>query len=276
MVPDAITTQDYQAFRTFLEDASGIVLGENKQYLVTSRLTKLMGENKLDCFGSLMKKIGTDNTLRNRILDAMTTNETSWFRDIFPFDVMKEKLLPEIAKKQPQHVKIWSAASSTGQEPYSLSMMIQDYLQSKPGSLPVNGVQILGTDISPSVLAEARSACYEEVALSRGLSEERRNRYFRRKGKAWELIDDVKKRVSFREFNLMQSYALLGRFDVIYCRNVLIYFSPELKRDILTRMAKALNPNGYLVLGGSESITGHSDNFDMIRWRNGVIYQLKS
>lgn len=276
MLPDAITTQDYQAFRTFLEDASGIVLGENKQYLVTSRLTKLMAENKLDCFGSLMKRIDTDGTLRNRILDAMTTNETSWFRDIFPFDVLKEKLLPEIAKKQPQYVKIWSAASSTGQEPYSLSMMVQDYLVGKPGSLPVNGIQIIGTDISPSVLAEARSATYEEVSLSRGLSEERRNRYFRRKGTAWELIEDIKKRVSFREFNLMQSYALLGKFDAIYCRNVLIYFSPELKRDILSRMAKALNPGGFLILGGSESISGHSENFELVRWRNGVIYQLKS
>lgn len=276
VAPEAITTQDYQAFRKFLEEGSGIVLGENKQYLVTSRLTKLMTENKLDTFGSLMKRIDTDNTLRNRILDAMTTNETSWFRDIFPFDVLKEKLLPEIAKQAKQQVKIWSAACSTGQEPYSLSMMVQEYLISKPGSLPANGIQILGTDISPSVIADARSATYEELTLSRGLSEERRNRYFRRKGTGWELKDEVKSRVSFREFNLMQSYTLLGRFNIIYCRNVLIYFSPELKRDILSRMAKALMPGGYLILGGSESISGYTEDFELVRWRNGVIYQLKS
>lgn len=276
MTPDAITSQDYQAFQKFLENASGIVLGDNKQYLVTSRLTKIMAENKLDCFSTLMKRIGTDSALRNRILDAMTTNETSWFRDIFPFDVLKEKLLPEIAQKKPAQVKIWSAACSSGQEPYSLSMMVQEYLASKPGSLPMNAVQIIGTDISPSVLAAARSASYEEVTISRGLSEERKNRYFRRKGTAWELIEDIKKRVSFREFNLMQGYTLLGRFDVIYCRNVLIYFSPELKRDILSRMAKALNPGGYLILGGSESISGYTEDFELVRWRNGVIYQLKS
>jgi chemotaxis protein methyltransferase CheR len=276
VVFEPITTQDYQAFRKFLETASGIVLGDNKQYLVTSRLTKLMSENRLESFSALMKRIDTDGALRNRILDAMTTNETSWFRDIFPFEVLKEKILPEIAKKQPQQVKIWSAACSTGQEPYSLSMVVQEYLISKPGSLPANGVQILGTDISPSVLTEARAACYEEATVSRGLSQEMKSRFFKQRNGRWELNEEIKKRVSFRELNLMHSYALLGRFDVIYCRNVLIYFSPDLKRDIISRMAKALNPGGYLILGGSESISGYSTAFDLVRWRNGVIYQLKS
>ena len=276
MTPDAITAEDYQAFRVFLEDVSGIVLGDNKQYLVTSRLTKLMSENGLDCFGVLMQRIKTDAALRQRIMDAMTTNETSWFRDVYPFDILKEKLLPEIAKNQPRQVRIWSAASSTGQEPYSLSMMVSEYLMCKPGSLPANSVQIIGTDISPSVLAKAKEARYEGVAVSRGLSEERKNRYFRFVDDSWEVSADIKQRVAFRELNLMQSYALLGRFDIIYCRNVLIYFSAELKRDILSRMAKALNPRGYLILGGSESISSYSEEFDLVRWRNGVVYQLKS
>jgi chemotaxis protein methyltransferase CheR len=276
VTPDAITAQDYQAFRTFLEDVSGIVLGDNKQYLVISRLTKLMVENRLDSFGMLMQRIKSDGALRQRIMDAMTTNETSWFRDVYPFDILKEKLLPEIAKNQPSQIKIWSAACSTGQEPYSLSMMVNEYLISKPGSLPANCVQIMGTDISPSVLAKAKEGRYEGVAVSRGLSEERKNRYFRHVDDSWEVIPDIKKRVAFREMNLMQSYALLGRFDIIYCRNVLIYFSAELKRDILSRMAKALNPGGYLILGGSESISSYSEQFDLVRWRNGVVYQLKS
>jgi chemotaxis protein methyltransferase CheR len=276
VAPESITTQDYQAFRKFLETASGIVLGDNKQYLVTSRLTKLMADSRVESFGVLMKRIESDAALRNRILDAMTTNETSWFRDVFPFDVLKEKILPEIAKKQPPLVKIWSAACSTGQEPYSISMVVQDYFISKPGSLPANSVQILGTDISPSVLAEAKAASYEDAALSRGLSQEMKSRYFKLRNGRWELNEDVKKRVAFRELNLMNSYALLGRFDVIYCRNVLIYFSPQLKIDIMSRMAKALNPGGYLILGGSESITGYSDAFELVRWRNGVVYQMKS
>ena len=277
MTSDAITTEDYKAFRIFLEDASGIVLGENKQYLVTSRLTRLMADNEITNFGNLMGRMKSDGKLRQRIMDAMTTNETSWFRDVYPFDILKEKLLPEISKKQPRQVRIWSAACSTGQEAYSLSMMAQEYSMANPGSLPANAVQIVGTDISPRVLETANSGTYEGVAVSRGLSQERRTRFFRETGDGgWEVSKDIKQRVSFRELNLMQNYALMGRFDIIYCRNVLIYFSTELKRDILARMEKCLNPGGYLVLGGSESISNYSDGFDLVRWRNGVIYQLKS
>jgi len=259
-----------------LEDACGIVLGDNKQYLVTSRLTKLISDNEINSFSMLMKRMKVDEKLRNHIMDAMTTNETSWFRDVYPFDILKEKLLPELIKTQPRTIRIWSAACSTGQEPYSLSMMVQEYLQSKPGRLSTDTVQIIGTDISPSVLAVAKSAVYEGVAVSRGLPEERKARFFRETSGGWEVSVDIKKRVSFRELNLMQSYTLLGRFDIIYCRNVLIYFSTELKCDILARMAKCLNPGGFLVLGGSESIINYSNEFDLIRWRNGVIYQLKS
>jgi chemotaxis protein methyltransferase CheR len=274
-VSNSLTIEDYQAFRDFLENVSGIVLGENKQYLVTSRLTKLISDNEIDSFGTLMTRMKTDSRLRNRIMDAMTTNETSWFRDVYPFDILKEKLLPELARNQPRTIRIWSAACSTGQEPYSLSMMTQEYLQSKPGSLSAEAVQITGTDISPSVLATAKAGVYEGVAVSRGLPAERKSRFFREVSDGWEVSPEIKKRVNFRELNLMTNYALLGRFDIIYCRNVLIYFSTELKRDILARMAKCLNPGGFLVLGGSESITNYSDKFDLIRWRNGVIYQLK-
>ncbi len=272
---DTITTADYQSFRKFLEDASGIVLGDNKQYLVTSRLTKFISDSEIDSFGTLMKRMKTDNKLRNRMMDAMTTNETSWFRDVYPFDILKEKLLPELVKTPSRTIRIWSAACSTGQEPYSLSMMVQEYLQSKPGNLSTDTVQIIGTDISPSVLSIAKSGVYEGVAVSRGLPKERKSRFFREVNDGWEVSADIKKRVNFRELNLMQKYTLLGRFDIIYCRNVLIYFSTELKRDILSRMAQSLNPGGFLVLGGSESITNYSDEFNLIRWRNGVIYQLK-
>ena len=273
---DTITTEDYQAFRIFLEDISGIVLGDNKQYLVTSRLTRLIAECGVESFSALMGRMKTDGKLRHRIMDAMTTNETSWFRDIYPFDILKEKLLPELAKNQPRQIRIWSAACSTGQEPYSLSMMAHEYSMSKPGSLPLNAVQIIGTDISPTVLEVAKSGRYEGVAVSRGLPHDRKDRFFREVSDGWEVSPDIKNRVTFRELNLMQNYSLLGRFDIIYCRNVLIYFSTELKRDIIARMAKCLNPGGYLVLGGSESITNYSNEFELIRWRNGVIYQLKS
>lgn len=272
----ALTPEDYAAFRTFLQEVSGIVLGDNKQYLVTSRLSRLMQETGLESFGALMRQLKIDSKLRHRIMDAMTTNETSWFRDSYPFDILKEHILPELAKGQPRQIRIWSAACSTGQEPYSLSMAINEYLQSKPGSLPANGIQILGTDISPRVLEQARTGSYEGIAVSRGLSAERKQRYFKQAGESWQIVEPIRARITFRELNLMQSYTALGKFDVIFCRNVLIYFSTELKRDILARMAKALNPSGYLVLGGSESISNYSDEFDLVRWRSGVIYKLKS
>lgn len=272
----ALTPEDYAAFRTFLQEVSGIVLGDNKQYLVTSRLTRLMQENSLKSFGDLMRQLKSDSKLRHRIMDAMTTNETSWFRDSYPFDILKELILPELAKSSPRQIRIWSAACSTGQEPYSLSMAISEYLQSKPGSLPAGGMQILATDISPRVLEQARSGIYEGVAVSRGLATERKQRYFKQMGDGWQVIDTIRSRITFRELNLMQSYTALGKFDVIYCRNVLIYFSTGLKKDILSRMAKALNPGGYLVLGGSESISNYSEDFDLVRWRSGVIYKLKS
>jgi chemotaxis protein methyltransferase CheR len=272
-----LSPEDYAAFRAFLEEVSGIVLGDNKQYLVTSRLTRLMTEYGIESFGALMRELKNNAKLRHRIMDAMTTNETSWFRDSYPFDIFKEHILLELAKRQQRQVRIWSAACSTGQEPYSLSMMVSEYLQSRPGSLPATGIQILGTDISPRVLEQARSGCYENVAVARGLSAERKQRYFRQAASGcWQVNEVIAARITFRELNLMQPYATLGKFDVIFCRNVLIYFSTELKRDILARMAKALNPGGYLVLGGSESISNYSNDFELLRWRNGVIYKLKA
>ncbi len=274
MPAKGLSSDDYNAFRTFLEDVSGIVLGDNKHYLVTSRLTRLMKEQDIESFSVLMQHIKRDGKLRHRIMDAMTTNETSWFRDSYPFDILKEQLLPEFAKKQARQVRIWSAASSSGQEAYSLSMIVSEYLQKRPGSLPANAVQILGTDISPTVLEQARSGIYEGVAASRGLSEERKRRFFNKIGAGWQVKDEIRARVSFRELNLMQGYTALGKFDIIYCRNVLIYFSADLKRDILARMARTLNPGGFLVLGGSESISSYSEEFELVRWRNGVIYKL--
>lgn len=271
-----LTPEDYAAFRTFLEEVSGIVLGDNKQYLVTSRLTRLMQENGLETFGALMRQLKSDSKLRHRIMDAMTTNETSWFRDTYPFDILKEHILPEFAKGSARQIRIWSAACSTGQEPYSLSMAITEYLQGKSGSLTSGSIQILATDISPRVLEQARSGIYEGVAVTRGLAAERKQRYFKQVGDSWQVNEAIRSRITFRELNLMQSYTSLGKFDVIFCRNVLIYFSTELKKDILSRMAKALNPGGYLVLGGSESISNYSDEFDLVRWRSGVIYKHKS
>ncbi len=270
-----ITQEEYHAFRLLLEKASGIVLGENKHYLVTSRLNGIINEFSQGSFSQLIEHMKRDQKLRQRIMDAMTTNETSWFRDNYPYDVLKQKLLPETAKQKPASYRIWSAACSTGQEPYSISMIVAEFLSSPFSGLSADCVKIVGTDISTSAMQQAKNGCYEGVSVTRGLSPERKNRFFKQTDSCWEVTDEIRSRVSFREMNLMQSYSFLGKFDVIFCRNVLIYFSQELKRDILKRMTQVLNPNGYLILGGSESISGYSDEFELVKWNSGVIYRLK-
>lgn len=271
-----ISPEEYRDFRIFLEKACGIVLGENKQYLVSSRLTRVMHDFGLTSFGQLVSAVKRDaaTPLRNRIVEAMTTNETSWFRDNHPFASLKDHIFPEFGKARRNPVRVWSAACSSGQEPYSISMTVSEFQMSNPGVMP-GEVSIVATDISPAIVNLARAGRYDTLAMARGLSPERKQRYFRNDGNMAEVIPAIRARVQFRELNLLQSYALLGRFDIIFLRNVLIYFSSDCKRDILERMARSLNPGGYLFLGGSESITGLSDAFEMVRHGGGVVYRLK-
>ncbi len=226
--------------------------------------------------GDLVAKLQRGDTLlRGKIVDAMTTNETLWFRDSHPYTILEKELFPEAAQQRHKPLRIWSAACSSGQEPYSMSIIADEYIKANPGSL-ARKVEIVATDISKTILEQARQARYDEMSLVRGMSTERRNRYFKQHDDVWELNNDIKRRVRFTELNLMQSFATLGKFDIIFCRNVLIYFSAELKSDILNRMAKQLQPNGYLVLGSSESITGYTDAFKMVRSGGAVYYQLIS
>jgi len=272
-----ISADEYEEFRGFLESACGIVLGDNKQYLVSSRLNRLVADYGLKSVGELVARLRREpgSELRNRIIEAMTTNETSWFRDNHPFAALKEVIFPDFGKQRRNPVRIWSSACSSGQEPYSIAMTLHEFQMAQPGVFNAD-VQIIATDISPAVLQAAKAGRYDELSMARGLSPERKKRYFQPHGQQWEVSPLIRSRVQFRDLNLLQSYALLGRFDVIFCRNVLIYFSSDSKRDILTRMARTLNPGGYLLLGGSESLTGVSDLFEMQRHLGGVIYRLKS
>jgi chemotaxis protein methyltransferase CheR len=186
---------------------------------------------------------------------------------------LAERLLPEVAKSK-RPIKIWSAASSSGQEPYSMAMTVLEVQQKRPGMLP--SVAITATDISSSMLDMCRLGMYDNLALGRGLSPERRRAFFEENGDGrMRVKDNVKKLVNFRPQNLMESYALLGKFDIIFCRNVLIYFAPDMKSKVLNQMASSLNPGGYLLLGASESLTGLTDRFDMVRCNPGIIYKLK-
>lgn len=272
-----ITPTEYLAFKEFLQDACGILLGDNKQYLVKSRLRKIMEEQELASLGQLVEQLrrSSRGRLREVVIDAMTTNETLWFRDNHPFRILTEKVLPELSESRSgQPLRVWSAACSTGQEPYSIAMVVDEFKRLRPGRLR-SEVKIVATDISQSVLNVARNGEYEMLAIGRGLSPERHRQYFSpTESGAWQVKPQIRSMVEFRELNLLERY-MLGRFDVVFCRNVLIYFSADLKRDILTRIHQVLNPGGYLILGASESLNGLPDKYEMVQCNPGIIYRAK-
>ncbi len=271
-----ITETDFDLFSQFLEDNSGILLAKHKQYLVQSRLSKIAQEQSCSGLKELVDKLKSPaaKKLREQVVDAMTTNETLWFRDVHPFDILRDRILPEMlsAGLINNKIRIWSAACSTGQEPYSISMTLDEFKKRNSGKLVSE--EIVATDISTRVLEQARKAEYEMLAIGRGLSQERLTQHFRElPNGSWALKPDIKSRVRFQNINLQGSYATMGKFDVIFCRNVLIYFSREKKTEILTKMHAVLKPGGYLILGASEFLSGLSDKYQMIHCRPGIIYQ---
>lgn len=276
MVAKQLDEKSYQDFRVFLEQQCGIVLGENKQYLVKSRLAPLMAKFDVSSLSELVTRTlnPVERQLRSAVIDAMTTNETLWFRDEYPFELLKSKILPELKAKKTS-LKIWSAASSSGQEPYSIAMSVLEYQKANPGAFS-GGVQIVGTDISNTMLEHCKYGHYDNLALSRGLSAERRRNFFEAGDNGMMKVkDNVKKLVSFRQLNLLNSYSLMGKFDLVFCRNVLIYFSPEIKSQIISQIHGVLNKDCYLFVGASESLSGINQNFDMIRCNPGILYQRK-
>jgi chemotaxis protein methyltransferase CheR len=275
-----ISPAEYQEFRQFLEDACGILLGDNKIYLVQSRLGKMVDDVGAASLGDLVGQLRRERTggpLREKVIEAMTTNETFWFRDNHPFRILSEQILPDYVLRKQRSMRIWSAACSTGQEPYSIAITAQEFAGRNPAAAP--DVQIVATDISPVVVEDAKKGIYDPLALSRGLPDEIRNRYFERDAKHWEerwqVCADIRRKIRFAQGNLLANYAALGRFDVIFCRNVLIYFSSVSKTDIIRRMADTLNPGGYLFLGASEALSQYSDAFEMVRCSSGVVYKKK-
>jgi chemotaxis protein methyltransferase CheR len=266
---------DYKVFCQFLEQQCGIVLGASKQYLVKSRLSPLMSRFDAASITEVIQRTQkpSERQLRAAVVDAMTTNETLWFRDTYPYELLKNKLLPELDQGRP--VKIWSAASSSGQEPYSMAITIDEYKR-QPGKMSRSMFSVLGTDISNTMLDICKNGEYDSLALSRGLSDDRKRQYFEDSGSGMMKVKaDIKRTVNFRHLNLLDSYHLLGKFDIIFCRNVLIYFSSDVKSQIINKFADQLNPKGYLVLGASESMSGLSDKFEMVRCNPGIIYQKK-
>ena len=265
----------YDEFCSFLEKHSGICLGSNKQYLVSSRLRRLMAANEISNLTELVGKIqgASHSKLKTAVIDAMTTNETLWFRDTHPFRILEEKLLPEFYEQRgTRGLRIWSAACSTGQEPYSLSMVINDYKEKH--RVFSSGEKIVATDISPSALEQAKSGEYASLAIGRGLDPAKLKKHFSElPDGCFKVQAKIAQSVEFRPLNLQDSYSMLGKFDIVFCRNVLIYFTAELKKDILTRLHGTLNPGGYLMVGASEAVNGLADLYEMVHCRPGIIYR---
>lgn len=267
---------EYAQFRQFLERTCGILLGDNKNYLIDSRLRNILKDNNTASLGGLMRDMDRPGgaRLKQQVIDAMTTNETLWFRDRHPFEFLQTTLLPELAKR-PGDINIWCAACSTGQEPYSISICVEE-MRRKNFSMANKNVRILATDISTRVLETARRGLYEPLSLKRGMSDERLDTFFKHDNEgAWEINPEIRRRVDFRPINLRDSFINVGKFDVVFCRNVLIYFSTDLQKQILTNIHRVLNPGGYLFLGGSETPKGLNELFEIRYYTPGVVYVKK-
>ncbi len=265
-----IDPQDYAEFSRFLSECCGLVLGSNRQYLVSSRLSRLLNDFSFASVEQLLHALrsSTNPALKSRVIDAMTTNETSWFRDNYPFEILRQIILPELAKQR-RPIRVWSAACSSGQEPYSIAMVAAEWEASQPSKQ--SSVSIVGTDLSETVLKEAREGLYDGLSIVRGLSPERRKRYFDTVGDGHRIKPEIKRRVRFQKLNLMESYSMLGKFDIVFCRNVLIYFSAETKRHVFDGIARQMEPGGYLFVGASESVASYTKAFETQRTPHGSV-----
>ncbi len=252
-------SQAFAALQSFLLKSSGLALEREKQYLVEARLTPVIQQAGLSGLGELVARVERDRALGRRVTEAMTVNETFFFRDRQPFEGFRGVILPELLKARAttRRIRIWSAACSTGQEPYSLAMILDEEARRLIGWT----VEIIATDIAESVLKKAKEGVYSHFEAQRGVPMTHLVRYFTKRKDQWALNQNIRARVDFRQQNLMSDFSHLGQFDVIFCRNVLIYFAPEQKRDVLRRVAQRLAPDGYLVLGAAESAIGYSNEF---------------
>ncbi|WP_409190181.1 CheR family methyltransferase [Bradyrhizobium sp. RDM4] len=267
-----MTPADYEYLRKLLKERSGLDLSPDKQYLVESRLLPLARRASLPGIPDLVLKIRNgDGRLATDVVEAMTTNETFFFRDKIPFDHLRDSIMPGLiqARAARRSLRIWSAASSTGQEAYSIAMCLKEMGAALAGWR----IEIVGTDLSQEVLEKSRAGVYSQFEVQRGLPIQLLMKYFTQIGDVWQLNADVRAMVQFRQLNLLQDFSHLGTFDVIFCRNVLIYFDQDTKAVIFERMTKVLEADGTLLLGAAESVVGITDAFRPVTERRGL-YQL--
>jgi len=264
-----VTPPDYEYLRKFLKDNSGLDLSSDKQYLIESRLLPIARKAGLPGIGELVQKMkGGSSPIADQVVEAMTTNETFFFRDKTPFDHFRDSIMPEIlqARAARRSIRIWCAAGSTGQEPYSLAMCLKEMGAALAGWR----VDILATDLSLEVIEKSKSGLYSQFEVQRGLPIQLLVKYFKQVGEFWQINADIRAMIQHRQLNLLHDFAQLGTFDVIFCRNVLIYFDQDTKVNIFRRLAKATESDGFLVLGAAETVVGLTDAYKPHPERRGL------
>ena len=255
-----VSLADFNFVRELVHEHSAIALDDSKEYLVEARLAPIARREGLSSVTELIRRVRNGETrLRHDVVSAVATNETTFFRDVHPFDALRDVLIPEVlAANGGRSLALWSAAASTGQEAYSLAMVVSDHFPHIPN------VTILGTDFSADVLERARIAKFSQLEVNRGLPARLLIKHFVRDGREWQLSDDIRRMVTFRQLNLARPLDRMPGIDIVFLRNVLIYFDMPTKVEVLRQVAKVLRPGGYLFLGGSETTYGIDDSFERV------------
>lgn len=272
-----LSREEFSLMQKFIKDHCGILITSDKAYLIESRLGRLVVETGARNFYGLYRILESNVKVRQKMIDAITTNETQWFRDKTPWLILEEVLLPsyidQIRKGSRKEVNIWSAACSSGQEPYSVAMCIQRYIDKMNiEDVSPEYFKITATDISESILAAARSGCYDETAVKRGLDSGYFEKFFYKKGISWIIKDSIKDRVKFKQLNLADKFSSPGRFDMVFCRYVMIYFSDEAKNILMKKVLSSLSPGGVMFLGNSEILNSEASFFKQLNYKEGTYY----
>ncbi len=275
-----IAPAEIKIITKYIYDISGINLDASKKYLLETRLNSIAEEHGCKSYQELYRKAKADpkKVIERKITDAISTNETLFFRDSGPFQLLQHKILPEIidartpkASFSRTPLRIWSAASSTGQELYSVAIVLNDLLPDRSKYT----IKLIGTDISDAAVAQASSGKYNKFEIERGLARDKLNKHFTLSGGNWKVKDELRAMVNFRKLNLMKPFAGLGKFDIILCRNVAIYFTLPDRKKLFNKIADALEPDGFLIIGSTESLTGICPRFIPKRHLKSIFYQLK-
>lgn len=276
----ALNNEEFNLLREYIQKECGVQVGDDNAYLIESRLARLVVDTDCKSFKEFYLKARSDVTgkLRSKVIDAMTSNETTWFRDEKPWDIISEVIIPsfisDLKTGRKQRITIWSAACSTGQEPYSFAMLLHQAIVKEQSILPKQ-FEILATDISPSALFMAISGRYNSASMSRGMRADFQDLYFEQCNHTYQIIDLIRRMVKFKQFNLLNSFDPLPDCDLCLCSNIVGLFSSDVKRKLFRKLHDKINDDGYLIMGLNEGLSGYSEDFEQLTYKNALYYRPK-